>query len=94
MSGAFCRYGSFSLVGSGVGAVLTSIERAPKCPNCGRVEMCYLEGRSCQMSGDAPPDVESKEAGMRRKSGFEGAGIRRLVGVSGSPLFAQVDGNP
>ena len=56
--------------------------------------MCYLEGRGFQMSGDAPPDVESKKAGIRRESGFEGAGIRRLVGVSGSPLFAQFDGNP
>ena len=56
--------------------------------------MCYHEGRSCQVSGDAPPDVESNKAGIRRKSEFEGAGIRRLVGVSGSPLFAQFDGNP
>ena len=56
--------------------------------------MCYHEGRSCQVSGDAPPDVESNKAGMRRKSEFEGARIRRLVGVSGSPLFAQFDGNP
>ena len=47
-----------------------------------------------KMDGDAPSDVESTNAGIRRKSEFEGAGIRRMIGASGSPLFVQFRWEP
>ena len=47
-----------------------------------------------KMDGDTPSDVGSTNAGIRRKSEFEGAGIRRIVGVSSSPLFIQFRWEP